>query len=260
MLLAIDVGNTNIVFGLFQNTKPVAEFRACTVHGRTKDEYSVLFNALLEDGDIALSCIDHVVLASVVPPITEILRTWARDRLGKEPLVVEPGIKTGMAVLYDYPREVGADRIVNGIAAFEYFRNEPGGPYGVVVVDFGTATTFDVVSNRGEYLGGAIAPGIGISTEALFQHAAKLPRIDLVLPASAIGKSTMTSMQAGILFGYAALVDGLVLRMQKELSFETRVIGTGGYAPLIAKCSSVLTIVDECLTLQGLQIVHSRNA
>jgi type III pantothenate kinase len=183
-----------------------------------------------------------------------------QQRLGLTPLIIGPGVKTGMPILYDNPREVGADRIVNGVAGYERFKRDPAGPHGVIVVDFGTATTFDVISPRGEYLGGAIAPGIQISTDALFTHASKLPRVDLVAPGSAIGKTTVASMQAGILFGYAGLVDGVVSRMRGELEFAPRVLATGGMAEHVAALSEAIEIVDDFLTLDGLRIIHHRNA
>lgn len=259
MLLAIDVGNTNIVVGLYDGDELVRHFRLSTDRQRTDDEYGVLLRQLLDEHGIAMSAVHAAVLASVVPPLTEVWRRVCRSRLGAEPLVIGPGVRTGMPVLYENPREVGADRIVNGVAGYEMFRREPGGPFGVIVVDFGTATTFDVVSPRGEYLGGAIAPGVAISTEALFMRASKLPRVDLVLPESAIGKTTVTSMQAGILFGYIGLVEGMVARMKGELDFQPRVIATGGIATLIAGHCKQLDEVDDFLTLDGLRLIYARN-
>ncbi len=260
MLLAVDVGNTHIVFGAYRDEDLAVDFRLATDARRTEDEYAVLLQLLLRDAELDPDQIDAAVLASVVPPLTEPLRHMVSERLGVEPLVIEPGVKTGMPVLYDNPREVGADRIVNGVAAYERFRAEPGGPFGVIVVDFGTATTFDVVSPRGEYLGGAIAPGVVIATEALFENAAKLPRVDLVLPKSAVGKTTVNSMQSGILYGYAGLVDGMVERMRRELAFEPRVLATGGLARLLARCADAIEVVDEYLTLEGLRLIHRRNS
>jgi type III pantothenate kinase len=259
MLLAIDVGNTNIVVGAFAGAELRTHFRLATDLRRTDDEYGVLVRELLQDARVDPVAVGAVVLASVVPPLTAVLERMCEKRLGRRPLVIAPGVKTGMPVLYDHPRDVGADRIVNGVAAYERFRAAPGGPFGVIVVDFGTATTFDVVSPKGEYLGGAISPGIVTATQALFTHAAKLPRVELVLPQAALGKSTVASMQSGILFGYAGLVDGMVARLRHELDFAPRVIATGGLARVIADCTEVIEEVDELLTLEGMRLIHERN-
>ncbi len=260
MLLAIDIGNTNIVVGLFAEARLVAHFRLATAQGRTDDEYGVLLRELTLDAGCDLKAVREVVLASVVPPLTHVLRRMCVARLGLEPLIVGPGVKTGMPILYDQPRDVGADRIVNGVAAYERFARVAGGPHGVIVVDFGTATTFDVISPRGEYLGGAIAPGVVIATEALFARAAKLPRVELTLPPAVVGKSTVASMQSGILYGYAALVDGMIARMRGELEFVPKVVATGGLASTIASCTNAIESVDELLTLEGLRLIHGRNA
>ncbi|MEM6732351.1 MAG: type III pantothenate kinase, partial [Myxococcota bacterium] len=230
MLLAVDIGNSHTVVGVFDGDALAQHFRLATDRERTSDEYGVLIRQLLSERDIAWATLEDAIVSSVVPPLTERWQKLLESRLGHAPLVVGPGVKTGMAVRYDNPKEVGADRIVNGVAAYESFKDEKGGPFGVVSVDFGTATTFDVISPRSEYLGGAIAPGVMISAEALFQRASKLPRVDLTLPDSPVGKTTVHSMQAGILYGYIGLVDGVINRMRSALDFEFRVVATGGVA------------------------------
>ena len=254
LLLALDVGNTNTVIGFFQADVLVATARLTTVRERTSDEHSLFLRAVIEAKGRKVEEIDDVIVSSVVPSQDFPIRTACRDAFGIDPLFVAPGVKTGMKILYDHPSEVGADRIVNAVAAFEKLKRS------CIVVDFGTATTFDVVSSKGEYLGGAIAPGLGISTEALFQHASKLPRVELVRPRSAIGKTTVHSMQAGLIFGYAGLVDALVRRIIAELGGDKpAVIATGGIAPLVASETETIEEVDELLTLTGLRILHDRN-
>ncbi len=238
MLLAIDVGNTNTVFGVYEGTQLVHRFRLATDPERTGDEYAVLLRALLVAEGIEPARIDAIVLGSVVPPLNDVVLRMCKRLFSLSPLVIGPGVKTGMPILVDNPREVGADRIVNAIAGYERHRRDAGGPFGLIIVDFGTATTFDVVSPRGEYLGGAIAPGMLIAPEALFTHAAKLPRVDLNVPLNAIGKSTVTSMQSGILYGYAGLVEGLVARIRAELDYAPRVIATGGLGAIVATLAS----------------------
>lgn len=253
MLLAIDVGNTNIVCGVYQGKELVCHWRMATDRQKTAEEYALLWNQFLLFHGLKPQDIQAVILASVVPPLTGTLVATAQQIFKVEPLVVGPGIKTGMPIRFDNPREVGADRIVNGVAAYELY----GGP--AIVVDFGTATTFDAISAMGEYLGGAIAPGIGISTEALFYHAAKLPRVELVRPRSVIGKNTVACMQAGIMYGFIGQVEGIVHRMKMELGAEALVVATGGLAGLIAPETEVIDKVDPWLTLEGLRIVYERN-
>jgi len=254
MLMVVDVGNTNIVLGLFDEDRLIQSWRLTTDKSRTSDEYGILIHELYARERVPQGQVTACMVSCVVPPMIPTVNEVARKFFKLEPQFVGPGIRTGMAILYDSPREVGADRIVNAVAAFEKLKRA------CIVVDFGTATTFDVVSSKGEYLGGAIAPGLGISTEALFQHASKLPRVELVRPRSAIGKTTVHSMQAGLIFGYAGLVDALVRRIIGELGGEKpAVIATGGIAPLVASETETIEEVDELLTLTGLRILHDRN-
>jgi type III pantothenate kinase len=253
MILLVDIGNTNIVIGVCDGKVLRSHWRLETRRERTSDEYHLLVRQLLQSENITRQDIDGAILASVVPPLTRTIAMAVERSVGVRPLEVGPGIKTGMPILYDNPREVGADRIVNAIAAYEKVQQA------VIVVDLGTATTFDAISARGDYLGGAIAPGIGISLEALFQRASKLPRVEIQPPPRVIGKNTIHSMQSGILYGYAGLVDGLVLRMKEELEGGCRVIATGGLAVLLSAVSSTIEEVDELLTLEGLRILYERN-
>jgi type III pantothenate kinase len=253
VLLAVDIGNTNIVFGLYTGDELEQTFRIATVLGRTADEYAVLLTQMLALRRWDPNKVESAIVASVVPPLTDVMSEAIRHAVAREPLVVGPGTKTGMAVLYDNPRDVGADRIVNAVAAYEKFKS------GVIVVDFGTATTFDCVSPRGEYLGGVIVPGVRVSLDALLGHAAKLSRIEIAEPPRVVGQNTPHALQSGVVYGSASMVDGMVHRLVKELGFPCHVIATGGLASLIVKHCETVEGVDENLTLEGLRILHERN-
>lgn len=262
MLLAIDVGNTNVTIGLFDGTSEtsrlVHQFRLESARNRTADEYAVLVRALLDLHRIDPARIQAAVVASVVPPLTDTIVDLVKRAFGIDALVIGPGLKTGVAILMDNPREVGADRIVNAVAAHDrVVKTHP--DRGVVVVDFGTATTFDVVSPKGEYVGGVICPGVQISADALFARAAKLPRVEVTRPPKAIGKNTQHAMQSGLFYGYVALVDGMVQRLRGELSYAVTVLATGGLAKLIAPASTTIEEVEDDLTLVGLRILYERN-
>jgi type III pantothenate kinase len=253
MLLAVDVGNTNIVFGLFEDDRLLHQFRVESARARTADEYAVQLRAMLAMHGVATDAVHAAIVACVVPSLTEPMLQVVRQAFGREALVVGPGIRTGMAILIDNPREVGADRIADAVAGFDKAKG------GVIVVDFGTSTNFDVVTPKGEYLGGVLAPGLQISAEALFARAAKLPRVEIAKPPRVVGRNTVHAMQSGIVYGYASLVDGLVERLLAEVGYPCAIIATGGLAPLIAPLSRTIGEVDEVLTLVGLRILHDRN-
>ena len=254
MLLVVDVGNTHMVLGLYDGERLVHDFRIETAKGRTSDEYHVLLLNLLQLAGVERSDVRASILASVVPPLNDTVIDAVDRAFDHDIMIVGPGIKTGMPVLYENPREVGADRIVNAVAAYEHVKRA------AIVVDFGTATTFDCISQKGEYLGGAIAPGMEISANALFARAAKLPRSEIARPPRAIGRNTVHSMQAGIVFGYVGLVDGLVRRLKEEMKSDAAVIATGGLASLIEPESETIDLVDEYLTLEGLRLIYQRNS
>lgn len=254
MLLAVDIGNTHIVFGLFDGATLRTDWRAETRVERTADEYAALLRALCELEGVGMREITAAIISSVVPPATGPIEHFCERYLEISPLLVGPGVKTGMPILYDNPREVGADRIVNAVAAFARW------PGGAIVVDFGTATTLDVVTAKGEYAGGIIAPGLMVSADALFRATAKLPRVEIARPKTAVGKNTVASIQSGLLFGYAGLVDSLVERVRVEVDFSPHVVATGGLAQIVARESSTIQDCDELLTLRGLQILHERNS
>jgi type III pantothenate kinase len=259
MLLAIDVGNTNIVLGVFDGDRLAESWRLVTMRERTSDELGILVTHLFEHSRIERSQVQGIILSSVVPPLTRTLEEMCERYFDTRPLTVDPASNTGMPVLYQPPSDVGADRVVNAVAAYETFGRQNASP--VIVVDFGTATTFDAISRRGEYLGGVICPGIGISADALFQRAARLPRVDVRKPPAVIGQTTVTSMQSGLFFGYVAMVDGIVARIRGELEDGARAtcVATGGMADILASETTVIQRVEPDLTLQGLRMIWQRH-
>jgi type III pantothenate kinase len=253
MLLAIDIGNTNVVLGVFDKERLVENWRVGTNAQITPDEYAMSFKDLFGFAGLEFRQITGVIISTVVPPLLPVMVEMSRKYFRIEPMVVTHELKTGITIRYDNPKEVGADRIVNAAAAFKLF----GGP--LIIVDFGTATTFCAVTREGEYLGGAIAPGIKISAEALFQRASKLPRVELSKPLKVIGRDTVGAMQAGILYGYAGLVDGIVERMKKELAADARVVATGGLAELVSPETRSVQEIKPQLTLEGLRLLYDIN-
>ncbi|WP_054944013.1 type III pantothenate kinase [Paenibacillus ihuae] len=254
MMLAVDIGNTNIVLGVYRKRELLHHFRLSTARQSTADEYGVLIHNLFHMSNISFKDVEGVIISSVVPPLVQVIVEMCVKYIGKDPLLVGPGIKTGLNLRYENPREVGADRIVNAVAAIEQYKCP------LVVVDFGTATTFDCIDAGANYLGGAIVPGLGISTEALYQRASKLPRIELEKPKKVIGRNTVHAMQAGIIFGYAGQVEGIVRRIKQEMNAPVlKVIATGGLATLIAGETDCIDEVNPMLTLEGLRIIYDRN-
>lgn len=253
MILVFDVGNSNIVVGVIKGDQLVNHWRLRTDNMRTSDEYGMHIRSLFAYHGLDMASIKAVVISSVVPSLNIELELMSQTYFYCKPLVVGPGVKTGLAIKYDNPRDVGADRVVNAVAAYHKY----GGP--LIIVDFGTATTFCVVNKKGEYLGGAIAPGIRISTDALFARAAKLPRVELVKPRNIIGRNTVASMQSGIIYGFVGQVEGIINRMKREIEGEPKVIATGGLAKTIAQETDTIHVVDEYLALDGLRIIYEIN-
>ena len=253
MLLVIDIGNTNTVLGLYDGTVRIDHWRIRTERERTSDEWGIFFRDLFLFDHVDFRDVEGIIISSVVPPVLIMLEEMAEKYFHIKPLIVGPDIETGMPIAYDNPAEVGADRVVNAVAAYARYKRS------LIVVDFGTATTFDYVSPRGAYMGGAIAPGIGISSDALFLRTSKLPRVEIVKPKKVVGKNTNQSIQSGLFFGYVGLVDGIVNRMKKEVRSNPRVIATGGLADLISGESKTIEEVNPFLTLDGLRIIYERN-
>lgn len=253
MICVFDVGNTNMAIGAFEGQELVGHWRIRTDTMRTSDEYAIIISELFCLSELILGHINAVVISSVVPAVMMELEWLSRKYFKCDPLIVEAGIKTGLAIKYENPREVGADRVVNAVAGFHKY----GGP--LIIVDFGTATTFCVINQKGDYLGGAIAPGIKIASDALVSRAAKLPRVELVKPKSILGKNTISSIQAGIIYGFVGQVEGIISRMKKELEFKPKVVATGGLASIIAGETDCIDIIDDLLTMEGLRLIYELN-
>lgn len=253
MIFVFDVGNTNMVLGVYENEDLKHHWRIETSRNKTEDEYGMMIKSLLDHVDLSFSDINGIIMSSVVPPIMFALERMCQKYFGIKPLVVGPGIKTGLNIKYDNPKEVGADRIVNAVAGIHLYGNP------LIIVDFGTATTYCYINEHKQYMGGAIAPGIAISTEALYSKAAKLPRIEIARPDGVIGRNTVSAMQAGILYGYVGQVEGIVERIKAQSTEIPKVIATGGLATLIAEETTVIDEVDPFLTLKGLQLIYQKN-
>lgn len=256
LLLVIDVGNTNIVFGIYKGEELLYDWRITTDKNRTSDEYGLLFNQIFQYNGINPKSIENVIISSVVPPLMHTLPTMSMRYLGIDPMVVGPGLKTGINIKYDNPREVGADRIVNAVAAYQKY----GGP--LIIVDVGTAVTFCTVSKDGDYLGGVIYPGIKISSEALFMRTAKLPKVEIAKPNTVIGKNTVNSIQSGLVYGYIGMIDHIIEKIMDEMGVaeeEVNIVGTGGFSSLIASESKYIKEMDRLLTLEGLKMIYEKN-
>ncbi|MFC4323917.1 type III pantothenate kinase [Litchfieldia salsa] len=254
MIFVLDVGNTNTVLGVYDQEELKYHWRIETSRNKTEDEYGMIVKSLLDHVDLSFYDIRGIIISSVVPPIMFSLERMCEKYFKIKPMIVGPGIKTGLNIKYDNPKEVGADRIVNAVAGIHLY----GSP--LIIVDFGTATTYCYINEQGHYMGGAIAPGIGISTEALYSRASKLPRIEIARPDDVIGKNTVSAMQAGIVYGYVGQVEGIVTRFKSQAKIEPKVIATGGLASLISKESTIIDVIDPFLTLKGLQLIYERNA
>lgn len=253
MILVLDIGNTQTVLGVFEGERLLADWRLATQKGHTSDEYGLMVTALLERSMIDKDKLEGIILSSVVPPVTGMFVEMCHRYFHLAPLLVGPGIRTGLAIRYENPKEVGADRVVNAVAAINLYKPP------LLIVDFGTATTLCAINEKGEYLGGIIAPGLGIAAEALFMHAAKLPRVELEAPTKVIGRNTINSIQSGLVYGYTDLVDGLIKRAREEMNSEVKVVATGGLAELIVRYSKSIQITNPVLTLQGLRMIYEMN-